>query len=104
MIDLKLGDCIEKLKEIKNETIDCTITSPPYDNLRSYNNTNDWNFDKFKILTKELSEFVLPLKKDCKTCFLYSNMCGNVCEEKESRSHIFRPPQSYMFVEELDEV
>ena len=54
MIDLKLGDCIEKLKEIKNETIDCTITSPPYDNLRSYNNTNDWNFDKFKILAKEL--------------------------------------------------
>lgn len=54
MIDLKLGDCIEKLKEIKNETIDCTITSPPYDNLRSYNNTNDWNFDKFKILAQEL--------------------------------------------------
>lgn len=77
--------------------------------ILDYTNGNDlygWHIDNLKIYDnpKELSEFVLPLKKDCKTCFLYSNMCGNVCEEKECRSHVFRPPQSYMFVEELEEV
>lgn len=30
MIDLRLGDCLEKMKEIPNKSIDCIITSPPY--------------------------------------------------------------------------
>ena len=37
MIDLRLGDCIELMKEINNNSIDLTITSPPYDDLRNYN-------------------------------------------------------------------
>ena len=28
-------DCINVLKKINSETIDCVITSPPYDNLRT---------------------------------------------------------------------
>ncbi len=30
------GDCAEKLKEIDTESVDLVLTSPPYDNLRSY--------------------------------------------------------------------
>jgi site-specific DNA-methyltransferase (adenine-specific) len=30
MIDLILGDCFEKMKNIKDNTIDCIITDPPY--------------------------------------------------------------------------
>ena len=30
------GDCLEIMKEIPDESIDLTITSPPYDNLRDY--------------------------------------------------------------------
>jgi site-specific DNA-methyltransferase (adenine-specific) len=30
------GDCYKKLKELKSESIDCVITSPPYWNLRDY--------------------------------------------------------------------
>lgn len=30
------GDCLEVLKSFKEECIDLTITSPPYDNLRDY--------------------------------------------------------------------
>ena len=30
MIDIKQGDCLELMKEIPNESIDCIITSPPY--------------------------------------------------------------------------
>ena len=31
-------DCLEGLKMLKDESIDLTITSPPYDNLREYKN------------------------------------------------------------------
>ena len=34
------GDCLEKMEEIKDGSIDLTITSPPYDNLRTYNGNN----------------------------------------------------------------
>lgn len=33
-----MGDCLEKLKEIKSESVDCCITSPPYYGLRDYGN------------------------------------------------------------------
>ena len=35
-ITLWPGDCKERLKEIPNDSIDLVVTSPPYDNLRSY--------------------------------------------------------------------
>lgn len=48
-------DCINVLADIDSETIDCVITSPPYDNLRTYNNTLDWSFELFKNIAKELA-------------------------------------------------
>ena len=48
------GDCLEIMKELPNNFIDMTITSPPYDNLRNYNNTLNWNFDIFKNIAEEL--------------------------------------------------
>lgn len=30
MIEIKQGDCIERIKEIPSDSIDCIITSPPY--------------------------------------------------------------------------
>ena len=32
-----LGDAIEVLKGYSDNTFDLTVTSPPYDNLRTYN-------------------------------------------------------------------
>lgn len=52
---LVLGDCLEKLKEIPDESIDLVVTSPPYDNLRSYNGTNDWSFEKFKGIAQDIA-------------------------------------------------
>ena len=54
MIDLRQGDCLEVLRKMEEETIDCVITSPPYDNLRTYNGTLDWNLEKFKEIAIEL--------------------------------------------------
>ena len=44
------GDCLEVMKRIPDGYIDLTITSPPYDNLRTYNGFK-WNFEK---IAKEL--------------------------------------------------
>ena len=41
MINLVQGDCLEKMKEIPDGSVDLTVTSPPYDNLRTYNGNND---------------------------------------------------------------
>lgn len=49
-IDLRLGDCLEVLKTISEKTIDLTVTSPPYDNLRTY---NGYSFN-FEGIAKEL--------------------------------------------------
>jgi len=50
-----LGDCLELMKDIPDGSIDLTVTSPPYDNLRSYNgNNSDWNEQKWQGIIKEL--------------------------------------------------
>ena len=52
---LMLGDCLDRMKEIEDGAVDFTVTSPPYDNLRSYNDTlNDWNPDKWEYVLNEL--------------------------------------------------
>lgn len=37
------GDCLDVLKRIPDGSIDLTVTSPPYDNLREYNGF-EWDF------------------------------------------------------------
>lgn len=43
-------DCISRMQRLLDEGIkvDLTVTSPPYDSLRSYNDEVSWDFDKFK--------------------------------------------------------
>lgn len=49
------GDCLEEMKSIPSENIDLTVTSPPYDNLRTYGGVIDgWSFEKFQGIAKEL--------------------------------------------------
>jgi site-specific DNA-methyltransferase (adenine-specific) len=54
--DIKLihGDCLVEMKNIPDKSIDLTVTSPPYDNLRTYNGTCEWHFDIFKQVANEL--------------------------------------------------
>jgi site-specific DNA-methyltransferase (adenine-specific) len=44
------GDCLEVMKGLPDKCIDLTVTSPPYDNLRTY---NGFSFD-FEGIAKEL--------------------------------------------------
>lgn len=53
--NLMLGDCLERMPELPDGSIDLTVTSPPYDNLRTYNGNNDqWNTDVWKAVLIEL--------------------------------------------------
>ena len=42
------------MQEIPDGSIDLTVTSPPYDNLRTYENSIEWNFKVFTKIAKEL--------------------------------------------------
>lgn len=54
MIKIYHGDCLEKMKNLDAGSIDLTVTSPPYDKLRTYKDTCDWSFDVFKPIADEL--------------------------------------------------
>ena len=49
-------DCLEKMREMEDNSIDLTVTSPPYDNLRTYNGYS-WDFEwvakEFYRITKQ---------------------------------------------------
>lgn len=49
------GDALPELKKIGSSTIDCVITSPPYDNVRTYDNKSNFNLELFKKIAVELS-------------------------------------------------
>lgn len=54
-IDLYNGDSEEVLKSFPENSIDMSIQSPPYDNLRNYKNSNkQWTFEKFKAIADQL--------------------------------------------------
>ena len=54
-INLFNGDCLEVMKGIPDGSVDLTVTSPPYDNLRTYNGNNDqWGEHVWKAVLAEL--------------------------------------------------
>ena len=56
MIDIRNGNCAELLTQLADGSIDLTVTSPPYDNLRTY---NGYSFD-FETIARELYRVTKP--------------------------------------------
>lgn len=55
MVELHHGDCLDVMRGFDANCIDLTVTSPPYDNLRTYNGSlNDWTEAKWKAIIAEL--------------------------------------------------
>ena len=55
MYDLRNGDCLEVMKSIPDKSVDLTVTSPPYDNLRTYNGNNEqWGEHVWKAVLADL--------------------------------------------------
>jgi len=52
---LHLGDCRDVMQGIPDGSVDLTVTSPPYDNLRTYNGNNDqWGEHVWKAVIADL--------------------------------------------------
>lgn len=52
---LILGDCIDEMKNIPDKSVDLTVTSPPYDNLRTYNGNNElWGEHVWKAVIQDM--------------------------------------------------
>lgn len=56
MIDIRHGDSAELLKQLADNSIDLTVTSPPYDALRTY---NGFTFN-FEAIAQELYRVTKP--------------------------------------------
>src|SRR5690606_4709510 len=57
-----LGDCLDVMRDtLPDGSVDLTVTSPPYDNLRTYNGTlNDWTPEKWQAIIRELYRVTKP--------------------------------------------
>ena len=55
-INLYKGDCLEVMDKLISENIqvDLTVTSPPYDNLRNYEDSLQWNEEIWKQVIERL--------------------------------------------------
>ena len=54
------GDCREYLFTCELDSIDLTVTSPPYDNLRTYNNSSTWGWAEFAAVAAGLWRVTKP--------------------------------------------
>lgn len=55
------GDCLEVMSGMPGDSVDLTVTSPPYDQLRSYNGSlNDWNAAKWQAIIQEMYRLTKP--------------------------------------------
>ena len=52
------GDSAVVLSTIKSNSVDLVVTSPPYDELRDYNNDSVWDFNSFKKIARQLYRVV----------------------------------------------
>jgi len=48
------GDCVEEMTKMQEGSVDLTVTSPPYDNLRTYEGSLQWNEGIWKQVLQEL--------------------------------------------------
>ena len=46
--------CITGMQEMNENMVDLCVTSPPYDDLRTYNDSSKWDFEVFKEVAKGL--------------------------------------------------
>lgn len=52
--ELILGNCVEELKKIPSDSIDLTVTSPPYDKIRDYEDNAYLNIKDTECIIEEL--------------------------------------------------
>lgn len=53
-------NCITGMNSLPPESIDLCVTSPPYDDLRTYNDSSKWDFAVFKEVAQALTRVLKP--------------------------------------------
>lgn len=53
-----LADCLDVMEHMQNQSVDMVITSPPYDELRSYEKKLEWSFQIFEKIAQEISRIL----------------------------------------------
>jgi site-specific DNA-methyltransferase (adenine-specific) len=51
---INLMNSIDGMDQMDLSSVDLTVTSPPYDDLRTYNDSSKWDFDQFKLVAQSL--------------------------------------------------
>ncbi|AGO48527.1 DNA methyltransferase [Cellulophaga phage phi18:3] len=75
MIDLRLGDCLEVMKTIKDNSIDLWVTSPPYAKQRDYNGSDSKSYIEF--ISPIILEAKRTLSKNGSIFFNIKEHCEN---------------------------
>lgn len=57
---LMFGDCLERVKEIPDDSVDMVLTSPPYDDLRTYNDSSLWTRNIWERILCEIKRVLSP--------------------------------------------
>ena len=63
MLDINtthLMNCIDGMQQMDEESVDLVVTSPPYDDLRTYNDSSKWDHNVFKQVADEISRVLKP--------------------------------------------
>jgi len=54
------SNCIDGMKLLDDNSVDACVTSPPYDDLRTYNDSSKWDFDVFTQVAEQLYRVIKP--------------------------------------------
>lgn len=49
-----IGDCFDVMRDLPDGSVDMVVTSPPYDNMRTYNDGDAWTWQVFERIAAQL--------------------------------------------------
>jgi len=55
-----LMNCIDGMQQMQEESVDLVVTSPPYDDLRTYNDSSKWDHNVFKDVAAGITRVLKP--------------------------------------------
>lgn len=58
--EFHVGDCFDVMRVLPDESADMIVTSPPYDNLRTYNDGDAWTWNVFERVAAEIARVLKP--------------------------------------------
>ena len=99
-IELIQGDCLEKMKEIPDGSIDLTVTSPPYFNAREYSRYD--SVGEYMCQMKSIFSGVFEKTKESRMCVV--NISPILVEREKRSKQSYRIPLPFYFVPMMEKV